>query len=250
MQATTVLYGQVLVVLAITMSGVWGATQWTAAALGYQSRLGAHWFELLRTTTKPQQSRYRPRRRRSRWSCAPSLARSPASTHACWRYWSAAYRLQCSVPCCGHCNHSNAVRAPSRTSYTTSTEWHAPRGWSSCRQTTRSCRPPCACSRVTATGATAARRSGRADPQGGAAGARLWTWARCRRSRAPGPAQGSRGSSAVLCVLPDQQREEIERCIHWERPTRSHDPGYGFVRRGSCSCRNAKPARTERGVSQ
>lgn len=35
MQATTVLYGQVLVVLAITLSGVWGVTQWTAAALGY-----------------------------------------------------------------------------------------------------------------------------------------------------------------------------------------------------------------------
>ncbi|MDH1683904.1 conjugal transfer protein TraG [Pseudomonas chengduensis] len=47
MQATTVLYGQVLVVLTITLSGVWGATQWTAAALGYQSRLGAPWFEWL-----------------------------------------------------------------------------------------------------------------------------------------------------------------------------------------------------------
>lgn len=49
MQATTVLYGQVLVVLSITLSGVWSATQWTAAALGYQARLGAPWFELLNT---------------------------------------------------------------------------------------------------------------------------------------------------------------------------------------------------------
>ncbi|SDA68836.1 type IV secretion system protein VirD4 [Pseudomonas sp. NFPP33] len=49
MQATTVLYGQILVVLAITLSGVWSATQWTAAALGYQARLGAPWFELLGT---------------------------------------------------------------------------------------------------------------------------------------------------------------------------------------------------------
>ncbi|OWJ90001.1 conjugal transfer protein TraG [Pseudomonas sp. A46] len=49
MHATTVLYGQVLVVLAITLSGVWGATQWTAAALGYQARLGTPWFELLGT---------------------------------------------------------------------------------------------------------------------------------------------------------------------------------------------------------
>ncbi|MDI9736413.1 conjugal transfer protein TraG, partial [Stutzerimonas stutzeri] len=49
MQATTVLYGQVLAVLAITLSGIWSATQWTAAALGYQARLGAPWFELLGT---------------------------------------------------------------------------------------------------------------------------------------------------------------------------------------------------------
>ncbi|MGV8180305.1 conjugal transfer protein TraG [Pseudomonas aeruginosa] len=47
MQATTVLYGQVLAVLAITLSGLWSATQWTAAALGYQARLGAPWFEWL-----------------------------------------------------------------------------------------------------------------------------------------------------------------------------------------------------------
>ncbi|MEN2504680.1 conjugal transfer protein TraG [Stutzerimonas stutzeri] len=49
MHATTVLYGQVLVVFAITLSGIWSATQWTAAALGYQTRLGAPWFELLGT---------------------------------------------------------------------------------------------------------------------------------------------------------------------------------------------------------
>lgn len=49
MQATTVLYGQVLAVLAITLSGIWSATQWTASALGYQARLGAPWFELLGT---------------------------------------------------------------------------------------------------------------------------------------------------------------------------------------------------------
>ncbi len=49
MHATTVLYGQVLVVLALTLSGVWSATQWTAAALGYQARLGVPWFELLGT---------------------------------------------------------------------------------------------------------------------------------------------------------------------------------------------------------
>ncbi|WP_175252918.1 conjugal transfer protein TraG [Pseudomonas sp. BMW13] len=53
MQAATVLYGQVLAVLTITLSGVWSATQWTAAALGYQARLGAPWFELLGTSVYP-----------------------------------------------------------------------------------------------------------------------------------------------------------------------------------------------------
>ncbi len=47
MRATGVLYGQVLTVFGIVIAGVWGATQWVADALGYQSRLGAPWFELL-----------------------------------------------------------------------------------------------------------------------------------------------------------------------------------------------------------
>ena len=47
MRATGVLYGQVLTVFGIVIAGVWGATQWVAAALAYQSRLGAPWFELL-----------------------------------------------------------------------------------------------------------------------------------------------------------------------------------------------------------
>lgn len=64
-----------------------------------------------------------------------------------------------------------------------------PRGWSSCRETTRSCRLPL--HPGAAIGAAAARRSGRANPQGRTASARLWKWARCRRSRAPGPAQRS-----------------------------------------------------------
>ena len=47
MRATGVLYGQVLTVFGIVIAGVWGATQWVANALGYQSRLGTPWFELL-----------------------------------------------------------------------------------------------------------------------------------------------------------------------------------------------------------
>jgi type IV secretion system protein VirD4 len=47
MQATGVLFGQVAAVLGIVLAGLWAATQWTAAALGYQSRLGAPWFVLV-----------------------------------------------------------------------------------------------------------------------------------------------------------------------------------------------------------
>ena len=49
MQGTSVLFGQVLTVFGIVIAGVWGATQWTAAALGYQLRLGAPWFDFLGT---------------------------------------------------------------------------------------------------------------------------------------------------------------------------------------------------------
>ena len=40
-----VLYGQIAAVLGVVLVGVWSATQWTAAALGHQARLGAPWFE-------------------------------------------------------------------------------------------------------------------------------------------------------------------------------------------------------------
>ncbi len=46
MSAAKILWGQVLVVLAIILASVWGATQWTASALGYQSELGQPWFAL------------------------------------------------------------------------------------------------------------------------------------------------------------------------------------------------------------
>ena len=41
-----VLIGQIAVVWGITLSGIWAATQWTAATLGYQTRLGLPWFEI------------------------------------------------------------------------------------------------------------------------------------------------------------------------------------------------------------
>jgi type IV secretion system protein VirD4 len=47
MTPTKLLVGQVLIVFAIVIGGTWFATQWTAAALGYQVRLGVPWFRPL-----------------------------------------------------------------------------------------------------------------------------------------------------------------------------------------------------------
>ena len=44
MTPTKVLIGQILIVFGIVLAGTWYATEWTAAALGYQIRLGAPWF--------------------------------------------------------------------------------------------------------------------------------------------------------------------------------------------------------------
>ena len=44
MTPTKLLIGQILVVFAIVIAGVWAATQWAAAMLGYQAQLGAPWF--------------------------------------------------------------------------------------------------------------------------------------------------------------------------------------------------------------
>lgn len=44
MTPTKLLIGQILVVFAIVIAGVWIATQWAAAALAYQPELGGYWF--------------------------------------------------------------------------------------------------------------------------------------------------------------------------------------------------------------
>ncbi|MBC9250915.1 conjugal transfer protein TraG [Pseudomonas alcaligenes] len=49
MQGTSVLFGQIAAVFGIVIAGVWSATQWTAAALGYQVRLGSPWFDCFGT---------------------------------------------------------------------------------------------------------------------------------------------------------------------------------------------------------
>ena len=43
---TGVLFGQIALVFGVALAGVWAATQWTMAALGYQIRLGFPRFEL------------------------------------------------------------------------------------------------------------------------------------------------------------------------------------------------------------
>ena len=46
MQATRILWGQVLAVFTIILASIWSATQWTASALGYQPELGSPWFSI------------------------------------------------------------------------------------------------------------------------------------------------------------------------------------------------------------
>ena len=46
MNATRILWGQVIAVISVTLLGIWSATQWTAHALAYQPELGQPWFWL------------------------------------------------------------------------------------------------------------------------------------------------------------------------------------------------------------
>jgi type IV secretion system protein VirD4 len=47
MTPTKLLVGQILIVFAIVIVGVWFATEWCAAELGFQPQLGSPWFVLL-----------------------------------------------------------------------------------------------------------------------------------------------------------------------------------------------------------
>ncbi|MEJ5979114.1 conjugal transfer protein TraG [Novosphingobium sp. PS1R-30] len=46
MSPTKLLFGQILIVFAIVIAGIWAATQWCAAMLAYQPELGRPWFEI------------------------------------------------------------------------------------------------------------------------------------------------------------------------------------------------------------
>jgi type IV secretion system protein VirD4 len=53
MSPTKLLLGQILIVFAIVILGVWASTQWCAAMLGYQHQLGPAWFALFGTPIYP-----------------------------------------------------------------------------------------------------------------------------------------------------------------------------------------------------
>ena len=46
MTPTKLLPGQILLVFAIVIGALWGATQWAAEQLAFQRRLGPAWFEV------------------------------------------------------------------------------------------------------------------------------------------------------------------------------------------------------------
>src|SRR3546814_18694932 len=46
MTPTKLLIGQILIVFAIVLLGLWAATQWAASMLAYQPQLGTPWFTL------------------------------------------------------------------------------------------------------------------------------------------------------------------------------------------------------------
>jgi len=77
MRGTNVLFGQIVVVFGIVIIGVWSATQWAAAALGYQARLGAPWFDLSGTPV------YYPWKLFEWWFVFDAYARR----HDCGRQW-------------------------------------------------------------------------------------------------------------------------------------------------------------------
>ncbi|PLK22680.1 conjugal transfer protein TraG [Porphyrobacter sp. TH134] len=53
MSATRILWGQIIAVLCLTLAGIWTATQWIAASLGYQAGLGPPVFILADTPIHP-----------------------------------------------------------------------------------------------------------------------------------------------------------------------------------------------------
>ncbi len=100
MTPTKLLIGQILIVLAIVLIGVWAATQWAAAMLGYQPQLGLPWFEIHGIPVyRPWRSfpggiTSTPMRRRS--STGLERLRAPAASRVAARRCSARYGARAS----------------------------------------------------------------------------------------------------------------------------------------------------------
>ena len=47
MNATKILWGQVILIGVVVLAFVWAATEWTAWKLGFQRQLGQPWFQLI-----------------------------------------------------------------------------------------------------------------------------------------------------------------------------------------------------------
>ena len=48
MNATKILWGQILLVCAVVLAFIWAATEWTAWQLAFQPQLGQPWFDVVR----------------------------------------------------------------------------------------------------------------------------------------------------------------------------------------------------------
>ena len=89
MTPTKLLIGQVLVVFAIVIAGVWFATEWCAAELEFQSQLGSPWFVLLGLPV------YCPWRLFAWWYWHSTLTRRRSSTRRRDRRVERPRRLRC-----------------------------------------------------------------------------------------------------------------------------------------------------------
>src|SRR6266498_2273306 len=83
MTPTKLLIGQILIVFAIMVLGVWAATQWAAAMLAYQPELGSPWFFVREFPVYRPGSLWRARQSRfvttygsARWASDKEIARA------------------------------------------------------------------------------------------------------------------------------------------------------------------------------
>jgi type IV secretion system protein VirD4 len=79
MMSTRLQLGQILIVFAIVILGIWLATQWVATMLGYQTALGPAWFQLGAFLI------YRPWSLFVWWYRYDAYAPSCSTRPACWQ---------------------------------------------------------------------------------------------------------------------------------------------------------------------